>query len=351
MLMMIPESVLRILCFSGGAAMVLLTVFSAVRTFVLPRSSADPLVRGVFHGMRFLFNLGSKLTPTYVLRDQLMAFYAPFSLMALLPSWYFLVSVGYGLIFYALGDMSWVEAFQASMSSVTTLGSTAPQGLLLSFVAFSEAILGLILVALLISYLPTMYAAFSRREAMVAQLEVRAGDPPSAVEMLKRYYRIHGLDRLGVAWTQWEQWFTDVEESHTSLSPLSFFRSPQANHSWVTAAGTVLDAASLTLSAVDVRYDPQAALTIRAGYIALRRIAEFFRVQYNSAPKPSDPISIRREEFNLALDDLAKTGVPLKADRDQAWRDFTGWRVNYDRVLVELARLMDAPPAPWSSDR
>ena len=44
-------------------------------------------------------------------------------------------------------------------------------------------------------------------------------------------------------------------------------------------------------------------------------------------------------------------GLPLKRDRDQAWRDFAGWRVNYDDVLVPLARLIRAPEAPWSSDR
>jgi len=43
--------------------------------------------------------------------------------------------------------------------------------------------------------------------------------------------------------------------------------------------------------------------------------------------------------------------VPLVADRDQAWRDFAGWRVNYDAVLVGLCDLVMAPPAPWSSDR
>ena len=43
--------------------------------------------------------------------------------------------------------------------------------------------------------------------------------------------------------------------------------------------------------------------------------------------------------------------MPLKADRDQAWRDFAGWRVNYDSVLVPLAGLVMAPYAPWSSDR
>jgi len=43
--------------------------------------------------------------------------------------------------------------------------------------------------------------------------------------------------------------------------------------------------------------------------------------------------------------------VPVLPDQDQAWRDFAGWRVNYDQVLIELAELVMAPPAPWSSDR
>ncbi|MGZ4739106.1 MAG: hypothetical protein ACXVLM_07715 [Ilumatobacteraceae bacterium] len=43
--------------------------------------------------------------------------------------------------------------------------------------------------------------------------------------------------------------------------------------------------------------------------------------------------------------------MELKRDRDQAWRDFSGWRVNYDKVLVELCALTIAPPAKWSSDR
>ena len=68
-------------------------------------------------------------------------------------------------------------------------------------------------------------------------------------------------------------------------------------------------------------------------------------------PSPTDPISISREEFDTACDELANAGVPLKLDRDQAWRDFAGWRVNYDAVLLALATLTMAPEAPWSSDR
>ena len=48
---------------------------------------------------------------------------------------------------------------------------------------------------------------------------------------------------------------------------------------------------------------------------------------------------------------LAAAGVALRPDRDQAWRDFKGWRVNYDTVLITLAGLVMAPYAPWVSDR
>ena len=91
--------------------------------------------------------------------------------------------------------------------------------------------IGLILVALLIAYLPTMYSAFSRREQAVNMLEVRAGSPPSASEMLMRFNRIHGLDKLADYWKIWEAWFADVEESHTTLPALVFFRSPRPENS------------------------------------------------------------------------------------------------------------------------
>jgi hypothetical protein len=83
----------------------------------------------------------------------------------------------------------------------------------------------------------------------------------------------------------------------------------------------------------------------------LRYIGAFFRIPYNPNPSPNDPISVSRAEFEAALDELATAGVPLKADREQAWHDFVGWRVNYDTVLLALAELMIAPSARWSSDR
>jgi hypothetical protein len=341
----------RGMIFLLGAALVGATLFSAIETFVLPRSAPDLLTRLVFRLVRRLLYLGLRRTSEYTRRDRALAFYAPLSLLALLPVWYTLVSIGYTAMFWAVGVGTWYEAFRDSGSSLLTLGfatfDTLP-GILLSF---SEATIGLILVALLIGYLPTMYAAFSRREAAVTLLEVRAGSPPSAVEMILRYQRIHGLERLSEAWRQWENWFVDIDESHTSLPALVFFRSPQPQHAWVNAAGTVLDCAALTLSTLDLPNDPQAALCIRAGFLALRHIADFFGFPYDPDPRPNDPISITRQEFDQACRILGQNGVPLKADLDRAWGDFAGWRVNYDAVLLALAWISEVPPSPWVGDR
>jgi len=346
------DSLLRIPVFALGLALVAGTIFSAVSTFILPRSARSRLNHAVFGSLRRVFNVLLRWTATYEQRDAIMVYYAPIGLLLLLPAWYILIAAGYAGMYWALGVPGWQMDFRLSGSSLLTLGSVSSDSFWVNALSFSEATLGLMLVGLLIAYLPTMYSAFSRREQAVNLLEVRAGSPPSAVEMIQRFYRIHGLERLNDYWPVWEAWFADVEESHSALPALVFFRSPRAQHSWVVAAGTVLDAAALTLSAVDTPISASAQLSIRAGFIALRRISDNFDIAYPADPHfPKDPISISRGEFDTALQVLAGSRVPLKPDREQAWIDFAGWRVNYDTTLLALCSLTMAPLAAWSSDR
>lgn len=63
------------------------------------------------------------------------------------------------------------------------------------------------LVTLIITYLPSMYAAFTRREAQVAMVAVFAGEPPSAVELIARFHSLADLDRLELQlWIPWTGW-------------------------------------------------------------------------------------------------------------------------------------------------
>lgn len=350
--MSIPGTLIHYLAFALGLVTIFLTLSSALSTFVLPRAARSQLNRIVFGLLRRLINFILHFSKTYRRRDAIMAYYAPIGLMLLLPTWYILILFGYAAIYWALGVGDPFKVFRLSGSSLITLGFEASETLFVTVLVFSEAMIGLILVAMLIAYLPTMYSAFSRREQVVNMLEVRAGSPPSALEMLLRFNRIHGLEKLSDYWKTWEAWFADVEESHTTLPALVFFRSPRPENSWVTAAGTVLDAAAITLSATEIPYEASAALCIRAGYLALRRVANYFDIPSPQDPHyPDNPICVDREEFNTVLNQLAEAGLPIKSDRDGAWRDFAGWRVNYDRALILLCALVMAPEAPWSSDR
>lgn len=342
--------ILRIAAGLFGGLLIFWTVNSAIQAFITPRGVITPLIRALFRMLYALFHLRVR-NADYMKRDRIMAQFSPIFLFLIPFILLLLISLGYMAIYWALDPSSLYRAFRLSGSSLLTLGYASQDSAVFKLLEFSEATLGLVLIALLIAYLPTMYAAFSRRESNVALLEARAGSPPTPVEFIARTYRNDQIEMLRDVWLSWQTWFAEVEESHISLAPLSFFRSPKPDQSWVTAAGVVLDSAALLLSAVETPFESTAAFSIRTGYIALNHIAEFLGVDYITEPPIGKPISISREEFDRVCDQLARAGVPLKADRDQAWKDFYGWRINYDVALLSLAALTMAPYAEWVSDR
>jgi hypothetical protein len=345
------HAVVAVLLVAAGITATLVVLYAAVRTFVVPRGTVVLFTVVVFLAIRRAFNVFASPRRTYEARDRVMAFYAPVALLAL-PFVSMLVVFGaFACIFEGIEDFGWRSAVMTSGSSLLTLGFQRPPDLPGAFAAFSEATMGLALLALLIAYLPTIYNTFSRREVAVTDLAIRAGTPPTPRELLVRAHQTGFLYEMDIFWNAWMAWFTEVQETHTSYGSLSFFRSPNPHRSWVTAAGAVLDTASIRLAVLDIPVSPTAQLCIRSGYLALREVAGFYGFDYEDSPAPDDPISVTRDEFDEVYDMLVAAGLPVRTDRDQAWRDFAGWRVNYDRVLITLAGFVMAPYAPWVSDR
>jgi len=342
----------RIVVALVGAFVVGTTVLQAIKSVILPRASPTLIGRALYLSLQGIFRRIAHEGRPFADRDRILAFYAPLTLVLLPGVWVGLTIVGFTAIFWGTGVNGLTEAFVTSGSSVVTLGFVRPDGVGRVTLTFVEATLGLGYVALLISYLPSMYAAFSRRELLVGLLESRAGIPPSPVEMLTRYQRIESLDRIDEdLFALWEPWFVDVEETHTSIPAMVFFRSPQPGRSWITAAGCVLDAAAIVASTLDRPRTPRAELCIRTGYLALRRIADVFGIEYDPNPSPTDAISISRREFDNVCIELEAAGIALETNRDAAWHAYAGWRVNYDAALIGLTKLVVAPEARWSSDR
>jgi hypothetical protein len=337
----------RILLVVAGFGLVLFILWTAVRTVAVPRAEQVTLVRIIFRTSRRVFRFFARLAKTPHGHEAVMARYAPVTLLMLPFTWAFGVILGFAMAFRGLHSDSFVHALEYSGSSFSTLGFQTSDSDLLILLAVLEALIGLGLVALLLSYMPAIYTSFSRREALVAMLSVRAGNPPDPEAWIVRAHRIGWLDDLDDTWDEWERWFTDVEESHTSYPSLVYFRSPVPGRSWLSASGCVLDTAALLHSTIDVPLSSRRALAIRAGYVSLRRIADFFDVSYDPDPKPTDPISVTKDEFDALYERLADLEVPLKADREQAWRDFAGWRVNYDALLLKLYAMVEVAPPVW----
>jgi hypothetical protein len=331
----------------AGILLVLVALDAAIRAFVLPRNESVLISNWVFRSIRSVFSVAAAAAGTYGHRDKVLALYAPLALVSLPIVWLAMLSAAYTGIFWALGEGPLGLCYQLSNNSLLTLGSMKPKGMVASVFSYSEATLGLLLLTLLISYLPTIYQAFSRREVVVAQIELRAGKPSSAPTLIAWLNRSGSL-RDDEQWFRWEQWFVEIEESHTSLPILSFFRSPQPGRSWVTAAGIVLDTAALITSTMDQPRSPQMELCFKAGCITMNRIYRFFQERAHSRPSHllAETESLEeptRREFMRAYAELQAHGVPVVPDQEAAWQQFHQLRGRYDAALTFLAKLTMAP--------
>src|SRR5262249_7780492 len=168
---------------------------------------------------------------------------------------------------------------------------TGPTG-----IVFLAGASGLALVALLISYLPVLYAAFNRREIAVTTLEALAGSPPWGPELLARQALIGDVAYLPKVYERWTEWAADIAASHTNYRTLVFFRSPDPQTSWLLGLLAVLDAAALHLALNPGTAPAEARPLLRVGYITMRKLARNLGILVNDDPHPDDPIALTREE-------------------------------------------------------
>jgi hypothetical protein len=318
-----------------------------MRTVMLPRAVPAFIARVTFLATRGVLRAAA-LRSSSRRREELLSMQGPMGLLTQLATWVTLVAVGFAAVLWAADGrpaslVGVGDALRESGSSLTTLGLVHPYRPAGEALAYVEAAVGLSFLALVITYLPTIYGAFSRRETLVSKLSVRAGSPPTATGLLSQSWRLGRFDRLEEVWDLWEDWFIEVGETHTSFPQLGFFRSARASTSWVTAAGAVLDAAALIDAGVGPAPDSRAQLCLGAGIDAMSQLASYFGAPGHGTDWPQLP----RETVATTLTELAGTGVPLRCDEEQTWRNFARWRARYERQLLTMAALVDAVPTPW----
>ncbi len=335
-----------------GALVVVLTSANVLFTLVLPRrpfgiDRLNLLVnRAVLRTMSGLSHIAS----TYEWQDAVLSPVGPIALVLQLLLWAGELTVGFGLLIAATHHSIGDGLIQA-LTSLFTVGAAHEGGAPVAWCDIPCGAIWVVIVALQIAYLPTLYSAFSRREGLVALLESRAGVPAWGPELLIRHQLVGITDTLPDLYASWEAWAADVAESHTTYPVLLLFRSPEAWYSWVVGQLAVLDAAAIHLAVSPSSAGSRARLCLRMGFTLFDRIAVSLGWEVDPDPDPEGPISLEFEEYERAVDKLAEVGFPMERSAQESWPDFRGWRVNYESVAYRLADRLTAPPAPWSGTR
>jgi hypothetical protein len=340
----------------AGALLVLTAAVSVVGTVIIPRKTGSHLTRLIDRAVAAAFRLFTRPVRKYELRDRLAAGQAAVILLVQLAMWLGTFFVGFALLVWPM-TANITTAFSTVGPALWTFGSAEAHGFYEKALLDIAAMTALVTVTLQIAYLPTLYAAFNRRETEIGLLNSRAGSPSWGPELLARTHYALGsgtstLDTLPELYSQWERWAADVMESHVTYSPLIWFRSADPLASWVTALLAVLDSAALYLSLC-----PQAApqvparLCLRSGLMCFGQVARSMGIDLPEEPDVAAGITLTYGEYLEAITRLREVDFPVERDPAEAWPRFVGWRVNYERAAYAIAATVDVVPALWSGPR
>ena len=334
-----------------GLLLVTLAFWDLFETVVVPRPTPGwfrigrYLVRGSWRGLRALRDGGRGGS-----HDTLLGLFAPAVTIALLFAWLVTLIVGYGLILFALRselqpvptDLGSTIYFAAASLLTLGFGDIVAVGAPARIVVTTAAVAGLGAVALVVTFLFSLYGSYQRREIQVVILQASAGAPPSAVALLETYAQLDLQGRIPELFIDWQRWAVEVLDSHIAYPVLGFFRSSHDNLSWISALGTVLDAASLVLTTLEGVPRGEARLFKRVGTHLVEDI-------FNLSFRAGEPGVLDRADFEAACARLSEAGYRLLAI-DEAWPAFEAARATYAPRLEAMARYWATPATSWLGD-
>ncbi len=332
-----------------GALLVLAVAYSVAQVLVIPRGRVG-LLRFVDRVVDNVYGTIGRRLSSYDRRDSWRSSQPAILLGLLLAIWLGGLLVGFALLLSPF-EPSLAAAFRESGSSLFTLGFALRRGGGPTALDVLAGAAGLLVIALQISYLPTIYSAYARRETEVALLGVRAGEPPWGPELLARTRFGGRRENLGGMYATWERWAADVAESHASYPALMRFRSQRAADSWLVGLLAVMDSAAMYLAVAPDAAPIEARLLLRMGIRCLNDLAATVGIATDLDPRPDAPIRLTLEEFSGGYERLVGAEFPVEVPVADAWPQFRGWRVNYERAAYTLAWGIDAVPALWSGPR
>jgi Ion channel len=343
------------LALAGGLALAIVILTDAFEAIILPRRVTRKIrVTRLFYRTTWGFwkAVVSKL-PARKTREALLGVYGPCSLLLLIGIWALGLVLSFGLMQYAAGSAIEVHeaappgfAMDVYLSATTFftlgMGDVVPRVPLARFLLVAEAGLGYGFLAVIVGYLPFIYGSFSRREVNISLLDARAGTPPTAGELLRRYSYPEGQKALRDLLKEWELWCAELMESHLSYPVLAYFRSQHDNQSWIASLTAILDACALIKSGIEGACEGQAELTFA---IARHAVVDLSQV-FGTAPRTLALDRLNPTDLRLLRDTLAAEGMKLH-DGEEADRQLLKLRSMYEPFVYSLAMHLSQTLPPW----
>jgi Ion channel len=346
---------MRILGAIVGLLSIGVILWDAFETVILPRRVTRRIrLTSLFYSSIWLpWSCIVSLISTKKRSDKYLGLFGPLSLLILLGLWAFGLILGYALILWSSQEklslatspgfgtyfyLSGVTFFTLGYGDVTP---TLPLGRMLAVVEVAN---GFGLLAIVISYLPILYQAFSRREVSIALLDARAGSPSSAVELLRRHRLDNTFEDLNRLLSEWERWSAELLESHLSYPVLCYFRSQHDNQSWLGALTTVLDTCALVMVGVEGAPVWQARMTFAIARHAVVDIAQVFRTKPSMEGCCEARLSATDLERLRRI--LKENGIHLPEDAATEKR-LLELRLMYEPYVAALSAWLLMPLPPW----
>ena len=342
-----------------GAFLVGLIVWEGFETIILPRSVTRTLriTRGFYKLFWPITGRLARLVPEGR-RDLFLSYFGPLSLPVLLVLWAFGLVTGYALLQWAIPEgLSRVlgmtrfgtDLYQSGVTFFTLgYGDVTPRTNLSRFLAVSEAGLGFGFLAVVIGYLPVLYQAFSKREAIISLLDSRAGSPPSATEMLRRHAEGRQMESLLPLMQDWELWASEQLESHLSYPVLTYYRSQHDHQSWLGALTAIVDTCALIVvgTAGDPDWQPALQWQARLTFAMCRHMVVDIAYVFNLPPKPLDPDRLPPKDLLTLRRTLTAAGLPL-CDGPEDDAKLLAMRQSYEPYVRCLADFLLFPLPNW----
>ena len=339
---------LRVLATIGGIVLIVGMLTDAFATLIVTQGTS-----GLWRPTRLFYAATWRATRVTAARlgdrsgEYLLNIYPALSLLGLLVLWLVGLMIGWSLVYWGLdqrvgGTTDWgTLVYYAGTSLVTPVFGSAHGGLV-RMLTLLETLTGVVTIALMISYLPALYGAYSRREARLLTLDDPQGGRITPVRVVVLAAPDGDRETLFRSLGEWQMWVADLLESHVSYPMLALFRSQHPGQSWVTALGVVTDAATLTSACVEGASEREPYFLYRRGRRAILGISSRLHVPRSAAPESW----LVEANFDVAWRQLEASGLPLRAKSD-AWGDLQALRTSYGDELERLIDFLVAPHGFW----